>query len=197
MEIKKSQYADLEAKKGIFFEVGLIVALGLSLAAFEWNSPLKQIIVNTPWQSVMEEVVLKNTVINDPKPAPKPVASPIIRIVENTKVISEELIINSEIKLDEIQPEYFAPVAARLDEEEPIAEETPFIIVEKMPEFPGGMNALQEFLAKIQGILKMQKKQGYRELCIYISWLKKMDVSAISKPYAELGVVAPKRQSVY
>ena len=148
MEIKKSQYADLEAKKGIFFEVGLIVALGLSLAAFEWNSPLKQIIVNTPWQSVMEEVVLKNTVINDPKPAPKPVASPIIRIVENTKVISEELIINSEIKLDEIQPEYFAPVAARLDEEEPIAEETPFIIVEKMPEFPGGMNALQEFLAK-------------------------------------------------
>ena len=148
MEIKKSQHADLEAKKGIFFEVGLILALGLSLAAFEWNSPLKQIIVNTPWQFIMEEVVIKNTVNDDPKPAPKPVASPIIRIVENTTVITEELNISSEIKPDEIQPEYLAPVPARLEEEKPIAEETPFIIVERMPEFPGGMNALQEFLAK-------------------------------------------------
>lgn len=176
MEIKKSQSADLEAKKGIFFEVGLIVALGLSLAAFEWNSPVKQIIVSTPWQSVMEDVVIKNTIIDNPKPAPKPVVAPIIRIVENTKVITEELVINSEIKPDDIQPEYLAPVSVQLEDEKPIAEETPFIVVEKMPEFPGGMNGLQEFLAKHTEYPEEAKETGIQGT-VYLYFVVEKDGS--------------------
>ena len=38
MEAKKSQKADLEGKKVIFTQVGLIIALAATLLAFEWKS---------------------------------------------------------------------------------------------------------------------------------------------------------------
>ena len=37
MEVKKSSKANLENKKGIFFEIGLIVALACIFLAFEWK----------------------------------------------------------------------------------------------------------------------------------------------------------------
>jgi periplasmic protein TonB len=42
MELKKSVKADLEVKKGFFFQLGLIIALGITLVAFEYKSYDKQ-----------------------------------------------------------------------------------------------------------------------------------------------------------
>ena len=148
METKKSEHADLESKKSIFFQIGLIAALGLLLVAFEWKSPVKQIVVNTQWEAVDEDVVIKNTIFEDSKPAPKPVVAPAIRIVDNNTNITHEMAIDMEIKPNDIQPEYLIPIPAHLDEEKSLIEETLFIVVEHMPEFPGGIKALQEFLAR-------------------------------------------------
>jgi protein TonB len=172
MEIKKSQHADLEAKKFIFFEVGLIVALVLSLIASEWNSTVKKIIVTTPWQSVNEDVVIKNTFIEDQKPAPKPVVAPVIRLVDNNTAITQDLIINSEIKPDDVLPEYIAPV--QLEEEKSLADETPFVVVEKMPEFPGGMNALLEFLSKNTRYPQSAAETGIQGT-VYLSFVVEKD----------------------
>ena len=38
MEHKKSNKANLENKRGIFLQIGLVVVLGITLAAFEWSS---------------------------------------------------------------------------------------------------------------------------------------------------------------
>ena len=38
MELKKSEKADLESKKGVFFQLGLIFAMAVMLVAFEWKS---------------------------------------------------------------------------------------------------------------------------------------------------------------
>jgi periplasmic protein TonB len=38
MEIKKSPKADLENKKTVFMQIGLVVVLSLVLIAFEWTS---------------------------------------------------------------------------------------------------------------------------------------------------------------
>lgn len=148
METKKSKRTDLESKKSIFFQIGLIVALGLTLVAFEWESPVKQIVIDTRWEAVNEDVVIKNTIFEDRKPAPKPVLAPAIRIVDNNTSITQDLTIDTEIKPDENQPEYMVPVPVHLEEENSLAEEIPFVAVEKMPEFPGGINALREFLAQ-------------------------------------------------
>ena len=148
METKKSKRADLESKKSIFLQIGLILALGLSLAAFEWKTPVKQIVVTASWESVPEDVFIKNTIIQNRMPAPKPVVAPTIRIVDNTASVTEDLTIDTEIKPDDIQPEYVAPAQIQLEDEKSFVEEAPFVIVEKMPEFPGGIDAMQEFLAK-------------------------------------------------
>lgn len=148
METKKSNRADLETKRSIFFQIGLIVALGLSLAAFEWKSPVRKIVVDTQWEAVNEDLVIKNTVFEDHKPMPKPIVAPAIRIVDNNTSVTQDLAIDMEIRPEDVQPEYLAPVATYLEEENSLAEETPFVVVEHMPEFPGGMKALREFLAK-------------------------------------------------
>lgn len=56
MEVKKSSKANLENKKGIFFEIGLIVALACIFLAFEWKVDVKMeegfIVINTEEQLV-------------------------------------------------------------------------------------------------------------------------------------------------
>ena len=51
MEVKKSSKANLENKKGIFFEIGLITALACIFLAFEWKVDVKMeegfIVINT------------------------------------------------------------------------------------------------------------------------------------------------------
>jgi protein TonB len=149
METKKSKHADLEPKKSIFLQIGLIVSLGLTLAAFEWKAPVKEIIdPSTSWESVPEELFIKNPVVVDHKPAPIPIVAPVIRIVDNNTAVTEDILINTEINADDSQPVYIAPVQVQLEDEKSLTEEAPFIIVEKMPEFPGGTGAMQEFLAK-------------------------------------------------
>ena len=54
MEVKKSQKANLELKKGVFFEVGLTLALALLLLAFEWKSSTEEV---EQFQTVAEEQI--------------------------------------------------------------------------------------------------------------------------------------------
>ena len=44
MEAKKSPKADLESKKRIFLMTGLVIALGLTLVAFEWRTYERSIV---------------------------------------------------------------------------------------------------------------------------------------------------------
>jgi len=176
METKKSKRADLESKKSIFFQIGLIVALGLTLVAFEWESPVKQIVIDTQWEAVNEDVVIKNTIFVDRKPAPKPVLAPVIRIVDNNTSITQDLILDTEIKPDENQPEYIVPVPVHLEEENSLAEEIPFVAVEKMPEFPGGINALREFLAKNTDYPDAAKETGIQGT-VYLYFVVEKDGS--------------------
>ncbi len=148
METKKSKRADLEPKKSIFLQIGLIVALGLSLAAFEWETPYKEIVITQQWEPLVDDIFFKENYIVEKKPAPIPVTAPIIKIVSNDQKITEDLFINNEIKPDDVQPDYIPPVPVKLEDEKSVADDTPFIIVEKMPEFPGGISALKGFLAK-------------------------------------------------
>ena len=54
MEIKKSPKADLEGKKGLFFEIGLALALAVLLFAFEWKTSSEEV---SQFQTVAEEQI--------------------------------------------------------------------------------------------------------------------------------------------
>ena len=85
MEKKKSDRANLEKKRGMFFQVGLLFALGLALVAFEWQVALR--ISDVQWDTVtpadVDEFLIARTFPeNPPLPAP-PHISFELEIVDN------------------------------------------------------------------------------------------------------------------
>ena len=139
MERKKSQKADLEAKKGLFLELGFVVALGLVLLAFEWTSRPEK--VEGFQQQNESDLVQENVPVTrqkeqqEPPPPPPPKSTEVINIVENDVQIEDELILEeSEADQDtEVSIDAFAD-----EEEEEEEEQQIFVVVEDMPTFKGG-----------------------------------------------------------
>ncbi|OJV22127.1 MAG: hypothetical protein BGO30_10445 [Bacteroidetes bacterium 41-46] len=140
MEIKKTPKADLENKKILFREIGLIAALALVLVAFEWKTYDKQIsTLGDNNAVVIEEEMIPITNETPPPPVdvPKiPTVSDVIEIVDDDMKIENELIINTEDDKN-LGVEIKDYVKGRVEEviEE---EEIPFTIVEEKPTFQGG-----------------------------------------------------------
>lgn len=141
MEIKKSKKASLENKRILFVEIGLIFALIIVLAAFEYKSYETSISdLDTGTAVVVEEEQVPITMETPPPPpeVPKaPVLSESIEIVDDDISIEEDIFIDTEDDASmgiEIR-EYV--VAAQ--EEEVVEEEAiPLAIVEEKPSFQGG-----------------------------------------------------------
>ena len=140
MEIKKTEKANLENKKLLFLEIGLIVALAAVFVAFEWQTEEQQIIEleDTTQVIEVEEVIATQTETPPPPPsAPKmPVLSDQIDIVDDEIVVDDNLFLNLEDDANmgvEIM-DYVESVEEEVIEEEAI----PFQLVEEKPSFMGG-----------------------------------------------------------
>lgn len=136
MEQKKSPKADLKNKRGLFLEIGLIVALGLVIAAFSYT-PKEHRIQKIDVETAVVEEEMTEITRQDQKPPEPPkkvevkVISDILDIVTNDTKITTELTFNEFNEDDAIEP--IVEV-----EEEVIEDDQPFIIVETMPSFQGG-----------------------------------------------------------
>ena len=149
MEIKKSPKADLENKKMMAVLIGLVMALGMVYIAFEWSQQeitVYEEALQGPVE-IDEEMVdvtfREETPPPPPPPQPETVLSDIIDIQENDVEV-ETTDFNSEDEAD-ARVEIQAPIAPPEEEEE---EQVIHIRVEKMPEFPGGQEALNRFLVR-------------------------------------------------
>ncbi len=149
MEIKKTPSADLENKKGLFTEIGLAIVLGVVLAAFEWTSQDAQINVSDmPDEVAVEEELVPITKMDEikpPPPPPPPKMVDLINIVDNNTEINDELDVFDTEMDEDTEIEY---QEVEVKEEEPVEEEEIFLIVEQMPQFPGGDEALRKYLAQ-------------------------------------------------
>ena len=140
MEIKKTPKADLENKKLLFREIGLVAVLGIVLLAFEWSTKEKKELMDlTGNVQVIEEEQVINTQEQQETPPemPKiPVLSDIIDIVDDDIEIKDDMLISLEDNANlgvEIM-DYVAEVVDEVVEEEAI----PFALVEEKPKFQGG-----------------------------------------------------------
>lgn len=140
MEIKKLPEANLQKKKLLFGEIGLIISLGLILMAFEWKSTESSETIVL--QEAAAEIEVENIPITTeappppPEPAKVPVLSDQIDIVDDDIKIEEDLFLSLEDTKEmavEIQ-DYVAEVY----EEEVEEESVPFMLVEEKPSFMGG-----------------------------------------------------------
>lgn len=139
MELKKSKKANLENKKLLFREIGLVLALLFVLAAFEWSSTEKQdsgLAQDT--RAVIEEEDVPITQ-EDNTPPPEAVKEPIITeelqiVDDDVKVTTEFISTDDNTAKVEIKPYIEAkPQEEESDEEEII----PFTIIEEKPSFNG------------------------------------------------------------
>lgn len=141
MEIKKSPKANLENKKLLFKETGLIIALLVVLGAFEWSTKEKEVsLLDEQNQVVVEDEVVPITQETPPPPpeAPKePILSDVIDIVDDNIKVDETLLITTEDD-NSLGVEIKEYIPGNQEEEVVEEEEIPFAIVEEKPKFRGG-----------------------------------------------------------
>lgn len=146
MDVKKSSKASLEDKKSIYMLMGFVVVLSLLYIALEWTKQEVKIYENTNLEAIAEEEIeiIQTAQVEPPPPPPDiPEVIEILNVVEDD-VETAEIEINTEDEKDKaivIQ----APVASSgvVEAED---SDVPFVVVEKMPSFPGGETALFKYL---------------------------------------------------
>lgn len=147
MEPKKSRKADLEKKRGLFLEIGFVIAFGLVLIAFEWTSaPSKAegFEKNDQSDMVQENVPVTRQEQKKPPPPPPPPKS-----VEVLNIVDNDVDIEDELRLEETEADQDTKVRidAFADEEEEEADQQVFVVVEDMPSFNGkGLNAFARYV---------------------------------------------------
>jgi protein TonB len=138
MELKKTKKADLEGKKGMFIEIGLVVTLAIVLVAFEWTKGEGKGNDDKMVQEIQfEDEMMQITRREEPKPEPKPEQpkiAEVLDIVDDDVKIEDEFDFDMEAT-DDTQYDFTSMLG---NDEEDIQEEEVFYIVEDMPTFNGG-----------------------------------------------------------
>lgn len=147
MEEKKSPKANLENKKLMFTQIGLIISLLVAWLAFEHKSydkrELDESLLNR--EVVLDEEMVEITKQEEQKPQPVEVPKQTTQIeIVQDDVETEDLNINADVQQDEVIEVYEAPEI--IDDE--VVEQEIFQIVEEMPSFPGGEAKLMEYVSK-------------------------------------------------
>ena len=150
MQIKKSPKADLNNKKGLFLEIGLILALLLTVAAFAYTQRERNVeIIETSMEIVEEEITDITTQDQKPPEPPKKVEMQVLSDVLN--VVTNDTKIDTEFDFSEFSEDI--EIVQNIEVVEEVAEDdAPFIIAEEMPKFQGG--DLMKFRSWVQGKLK-------------------------------------------
>ncbi len=150
MELKKNPKADLEKRRGLYLEIGLVTIMVLALAAFEWKSyDQEQIeVVQRTAMDEVEDVIIQTQQEELPPPPPpeQPEVTTELNVIEDDAESENEVDMSSFQRQEEATNIEITPV--QIDEEEEEAEEEIFQVVENDPEFPGGAEALYKYLAQ-------------------------------------------------
>ncbi len=153
MELKKNKKYDLEQKRPLFFGIGMIISLSLTLVAFEWKSPVDPVMeLKTDYEKFDE--ILTPITIHQPPPPPPP-SHPIIKSTVEEPEEEPEIVIDSEVLEEEPIVEF---IPSEIPEEK--AETAPVNFAEVMPSFEGGMQNFYKFISKNIRYPKQAKRMG-------------------------------------
>ncbi len=164
MEVKKSEKANLENKKLLFLEIGLIISLAVVYFAFEWTTKEKQTVeAFEETQVIVETEEMVPITQETPPPPPSapsiPVLSDQIDIVDDEIQVDDDLFMNLEDQADiavDVK-DYVAEVEEEVVEDDAI----PFMLVEEKPSFMGGdANAFSKWVNERLEYPEIAKENG-------------------------------------
>ena len=146
---KKSDKGNLEKRKTSFLLIGFAVVLALTYVSFELFASRDKGTVMALDDDEFIEVMDEDVIATDqtPPPPPPPVAQQqevVLNIVEDNIKVNTDFDFSQDFD-ENLEIEEYVPI--EIVEEE--AEEAPVVrFAEKMPEFPGGTEAMYSFLQK-------------------------------------------------
>jgi periplasmic protein TonB len=148
METKKTTKANLEKKRFLFLELGLVLALGLCFAAFEWSNPevSDSTLGNTSFSEIMEGDLI-HVVLPPPPPPPPP---PLKVVVETIILTDKPNDLTPDVFVEPLGPTDITIIKPKDDIiiiDDPV-EVIEFVKVEVKPAFPGGDAALLQYISK-------------------------------------------------
>ncbi len=147
MELKKNPKADLERWKSTLFMIGLVISLGVVLAAFSVTQKKSAVDELQRLEDVdFEDEDIPVTRQEQPpevKPPPPQQTIEVLTIVDDNTEIEDEFEMDDVEADDDTQVEIVDLGEEEEEEEEPEI----FFIVETMPEFPGGELGLRKYIA--------------------------------------------------
>ncbi|MBP6435889.1 MAG: energy transducer TonB [Paludibacteraceae bacterium] len=147
MEIKKTPKANLENKKTMAILIGLVLALGIMFIAFEWSKNEIKVYDDAIQGEFVEDEEMIEVTFRDETPPPPPppiqetVLSDIIDIRDDKEDIQTKNFDSEDDKNKKVVIQ--APIAAPVEDPE---ENRIHVVVERMPEFPGGEAAMNQFI---------------------------------------------------
>lgn len=172
---KKTAKADLENKRLIFGQIGAILALAMVFLAFEYKS--NELMNMGDIQRKIDQTIFETIPVTIQKPKTLPPPPPIavkIETIDNESKEDQNVFIQAEPSPNE-------PIIIEnpvMPAEEPIDE--PLILVPEIaPEFPGGINALMNFIARNIRYPEMAREQMIQGR-VYLSFIVEKDGSVSS-----------------
>lgn len=159
MEPKKNPKVDLNKQRGLFFQIGMVLSLGIILTAFNWaqreggTASLGDLVLEEP---VEVEIPPTEQKVQPPPPPPPPQ----LEVVEDEELVEEDEIMSTEVTQD---TKIDIPV---IEPEEGPSEPEIFTIVEEMPTFPGGDQALLEYMAKNTKYPPLARENGLQGIVV-------------------------------
>ncbi|MCQ2251979.1 MAG: energy transducer TonB [Bacteroidales bacterium] len=178
MEQKKTDRANLENKRGYFFEIGLIVTLLVMWLAFESKSTVEKAADLGEVDVIVEDEELMPVTRQEdlqlpPPPPPQQTVADVIEVLTDDQKVEESIRIDDGDIDDAVEIQDIPEV-----EPEPEPEEEPqvFFIVEDMPEFPGGEVALRKYIAENVRYPEMAKENDIQGT-VYVRFVVDTDGS--------------------
>jgi len=149
MELKKNEKANLENKKSLFLQIGLILALIICIVALEWTSGQRR---DSIFDGMTEEAIEEEQIPVTEETPPEEIPPPEVTVTDLFEIVEDDVVIENEVRFEDDETsedkvvEIYAPV---LQAEEEETEDEIFVIVEDMPKFRGGdINKFREWVQK-------------------------------------------------
>ena len=144
MEVKKNPKANLESYSKLFLQLGLVLALLVIYLGIEYKTFDKSLadLGDANNQEEIEEDIPITERIEQIKPPPPPPPAPEkIEVVEDEKEVEETVLESTET--DESEAVEIEEIEEAVEEEE-VAEDVPFAIIEDVPVYPGCKGTKQQ-----------------------------------------------------
>lgn len=164
----KPSWRELERKRPLFFRIGMAASLLIVFFAFEWQTPVTRTEIPKPEEWEFEEEIMIPRTVTRQVEMPRP---------ELPKFFKPDVSPVDPVIVPDIQPLNPVPVdtftVINIDptpEPDPDPDPTPMLLPEVMPAFPGGEQALMDFLQSNTRFPAAARKAGIDGV-VYITFV--------------------------